>query len=222
MVVRAVDEHRGGHGVTGGAGSPWGHGNPEGWQVVRGFLEFVRMPFLPFYLTGADARSPSLFISSGALVCNRGTAQPQPCSLGEPSPCPLGCQAVLAARLPLLPGCPRPVPPSGAAAQGEPPLLPSLVLPPGEFRCCTPRRGQQGHCRHSSQQLPVSLPACWDMGRSTLPPASSWVTNTNAEKHILSLTRSSRPFCLSKNLILHLDISLDTRAITIHRELSGL
>lgn len=52
----------GGHGVTGRAGSPWGHGNPEGvvgGQRISGVGEDAC--FLPFYLTGADARSPSLF-----------------------------------------------------------------------------------------------------------------------------------------------------------------
>lgn len=193
----------------------------KGWQVVRGSLELVEMPvsYRSIDLIDAKARSPSYFISGGALVCNRGTAQhqTQSCSLGSPIHALCwrwsGCQALLALSHP-----------SGAAARGEPPFFPDRWFP-CELRHCTRSRGQQGHCRHSSQQLPVSLPACWDMGRSTQPPASAWVRNTNAEKHILKTNRlrSSKPFCQCKSLmILHLDTSLDATAMMIQREPSGL
>lgn len=65
----------------------------RGWWVAR-FLEFLGMPIshLPVDLTEAGAQSPSPYhLSGGALVHNRGTAQHQPCSLGDLNPWGPGC-----------------------------------------------------------------------------------------------------------------------------------
>lgn len=136
----------------------------KGWQVVRGFPEFVGCLF-PTFPSHRYRCTISQFISSlERLWSTTGTQQstrPQPCSLGTPAHALwwrwLGCQAVLALSHP-----------RGAAARGEPHFFPDTWFPPHELRRCTARRGQLGHCRHCSQQPPASLPACWDTGRSTL------------------------------------------------------
>lgn len=172
MVVEGCGWAQGDTVSSGGAGSQWGPWQSgRGGRWSEGFWSLWGACFLPFHLSHRYRCTISQFISSlERLWSTTGTQQstrPQPCSLGTPAHALRwrwsGCQAVLALSHP-----------RGAAAQGEPHFFPDTWFPPHELRHCTARRGQLGHYRHRSQQLPASLPACWDTGRSTLPCAPAW------------------------------------------------
>lgn len=194
----------------------------KGWQVVRGFLEFVGclFPTFPSISQVQMHNLPVYFISSEALVYNRDTTEHQTPALlpWDPSPCPL-------VEVVGLPGCPCSVPLQRRSCPKGAPLLPRHVVSTPWAQAL---HSEEGTARALQALLPAaaSLPACLlEHGEEHAAPRASLSQNTNAEKHILKCNRlrSSRPSHPCKNLmILHVDISLDARAMMIHREPSAL